>query len=119
MDDEDDPGTVFSLEMGAVVAFETARRLVAADPEASLTLIVSGRRAPSVVLNERVHLLDDDRLLARVAGGVSARNPSERIRYGLRRDSPQLGRTAGGNGRRNRPAYRVDHRSRAGNLGFQ
>jgi pyochelin biosynthetic protein PchC len=63
------PLAYFGHSMGALVAFETARRL---PPSA---LFLSGRRAPSTYRAERVHLLDDDGLVAETAllGGTDTR----------------------------------------------
>ena len=54
------PLAFFGHSMGAVLAFEVARRL---PPE---VLFVSGRRAPSRVREETVHLRDDDGLVAEI-----------------------------------------------------
>ncbi|WP_406092372.1 thioesterase II family protein [Streptomyces sp. NBC_01013] len=59
----DVPLTLFGHSMGATLAFEVARRLEAAGTPPA-TLFVSGRRAPSRVREETVHLADDDRLIA-------------------------------------------------------
>jgi surfactin synthase thioesterase subunit len=56
----DRPLAFFGHSMGAVVAFEVAVRL---EP---VLLFASGRRAPSTYRDERVHLRDDDGLLAEV-----------------------------------------------------
>ncbi|MGW6205342.1 thioesterase II family protein [Streptomyces sp. NPDC055089] len=60
---KDLPLTLFGHSMGATLAFEVARRLEAAGTSPG-TLFASGRRAPSRVRDERVHLADDDRLIA-------------------------------------------------------
>lgn len=70
----DVPLTFFGHSMGATVAFEVARRLEAAGTP-PLTLFASGRRAPSRVREETVHLADDDRLIddiTRLSGTDSA-----------------------------------------------
>ncbi|RKT54482.1 thioesterase II family protein [Saccharothrix australiensis] len=54
------PYAFFGHSMGAVVAYEVAHRVT---PTA---LIVSGRRAPSTTRSERVHLRDDDGVLAEI-----------------------------------------------------
>lgn len=61
------PFALFGHSMGAVVAFEVARRL-GADPAAAppLALIASGRRAPSLTRDEEIHQLDDDGLVAEI-----------------------------------------------------
>ncbi|MEV0698651.1 alpha/beta fold hydrolase [Saccharopolyspora sp. NPDC050389] len=56
----DRPLALFGHSMGAVVGFEVARRLEVAP----IRLIASGRRAPSTYRDERVHLCDDDGLVA-------------------------------------------------------
>ncbi|MEU6994879.1 alpha/beta fold hydrolase [Streptomyces sp. NPDC046465] len=65
---------LFGHSMGAVLAFEVARRLAAAAWAQPLAaLFVSGRRAPSRARVEEVHLLDDDGLVAEIEalGGVA------------------------------------------------
>ena len=59
----DRPTTFFGHSMGALVAFEVARRLERHGCGLS-RLFVSGRRAPSVHRDERLHLRDDDGLVA-------------------------------------------------------
>lgn len=59
----DRPFAIFGHSMGATLAFEVALRLerAALDP---LRVFVSGRRAPSAFRDERVHLRDDDGMVA-------------------------------------------------------
>ncbi|MFF8596803.1 thioesterase II family protein [Streptomyces sp. NPDC015220] len=59
------PLALYGHSMGAVIAFEVARRLEA-DGAGPLALVVSGRRAPSVHREENIHLRDDTGLLAEV-----------------------------------------------------
>lgn len=66
---DDKPMAFFGHSMGAVLAFEIARRIQADDPSPAAGptpthLFVSGRRAPTVVREERVHLLDNKGLVA-------------------------------------------------------
>lgn len=68
------PLSLFGHSMGAVVAYEVARRLTAAGSP-PVTLVVSGRRAPGDERSDEVHLRDDDGLLAEVGrlGGTDMR----------------------------------------------
>jgi pyochelin biosynthetic protein PchC len=59
----DRPLTLFGHSMGATLGFEVARRLEAAGVRVR-HLFASGRRAPSTARQERVHLRDDDGLIA-------------------------------------------------------
>ncbi|MFI6785043.1 thioesterase II family protein [Micromonospora sp. NPDC050276] len=66
------PLTLFGHSMGAVVAYEVARRLHRAQPGAALHLVVSGRRAPHL-LRDDPRLDDDEGLLShvRALGGTA------------------------------------------------
>jgi surfactin synthase thioesterase subunit len=57
------PLTIFGHSMGAILGFEVVRRLEA-DGYEPAHLFASGRRAPSCVRDENVHLRDDDGILA-------------------------------------------------------
>ncbi|MFE2722996.1 thioesterase II family protein [Kitasatospora sp. NPDC059327] len=57
------PLALYGHSMGALLAFEVARRLEAAG-RAPLAVVVSGRRAPSVHREDTVHLRDDSGLIA-------------------------------------------------------
>ncbi|MFF8845292.1 thioesterase II family protein [Streptomyces sp. NPDC015127] len=61
----DRPLALFGHSLGATVAFEVALRLESGGV-APLVLFASGRRAPSRQRAERVHLGDDDQLLAEI-----------------------------------------------------
>lgn len=64
----DQPYALFGHSMGAVVAYEVARRLSGADTVSPSCLIVSGRRAPGLAGNRRrLSALSDDEFLAEVA----------------------------------------------------
>jgi len=62
----DAPVTFFGHSMGATVAFEVARRMSGAGLAPPVRLIVSARRAPSLPTTERVHLRDDEGVLAQL-----------------------------------------------------
>lgn len=62
---DDKPLTFFGHSMGAVVAFEVARRLEQSGT-GPVRLFASGRRAPSRTRDERTHTLGDDRLIAEI-----------------------------------------------------
>ncbi|MFD6426729.1 thioesterase II family protein [Streptomyces sp. NPDC060198] len=70
----DAPPAFLGHSMGAVVAYETARRLAAATGAGPAALFVSGRRAPSTHREETLHLADDGALLAEIVrqGGTPA-----------------------------------------------
>lgn len=59
------PIALFGHSMGALVAFETARRLEAEGIGVE-ALLVSGRRAPSRHRDDAVHLFDDEKLLTEI-----------------------------------------------------
>jgi pyochelin biosynthetic protein PchC len=55
----DRPYVLFGHSMGALVAFELARLLEGGSGAGPAALVASGRRAPSTVRHEKVHLRDD------------------------------------------------------------
>ncbi|HEY7142656.1 MAG TPA: alpha/beta fold hydrolase [Streptosporangiaceae bacterium] len=59
------PLTFFGHSMGALLAFEVTRRLEADGP-GPVHVFASGRRAPSTHRDEKVHLRDDEGILAEV-----------------------------------------------------
>ncbi|WP_299538172.1 thioesterase II family protein [uncultured Streptomyces sp.] len=61
----DKPLALFGHSMGASVAFELALRLEARGVK-PVALFASGRRAPVAARDERVHLRDDDGLIAEI-----------------------------------------------------
>jgi surfactin synthase thioesterase subunit len=71
----DRPLALFGHSMGAVLAYETARRLEQRASVVPVVLFASGRRAPSLQSEETVHLRDDEGLLAELVslGGSDAR----------------------------------------------
>ncbi|MER6046939.1 alpha/beta fold hydrolase [Streptomyces sp. NPDC001793] len=70
----DRPFAFFGHSMGAVLAFETARRLEKEGISPTM-LFLSGRRAPSVFYDETVHQRDDEGLIAELKklSGTDAR----------------------------------------------
>ncbi|MFI9274318.1 thioesterase II family protein [Kitasatospora sp. NPDC052896] len=62
----DQPLALFGHSMGALVAFETARRLERRGGAALSAFFASGRRAPSRYREEHVHRLDDAGLVAAI-----------------------------------------------------
>ncbi|MGW8066172.1 thioesterase II family protein [Streptomyces ziwulingensis] len=58
------PFALFGHSMGAAVAFELTRNLEREGAAAPGTLVVSGRRAPSIGSDRGVHLRDDDGVIA-------------------------------------------------------
>lgn len=61
---DDLPTVYFGHSMGAVLAFEVTLRLETAGGPAPRSVVASGRRAPSAHRDERVHLRDDDGIVA-------------------------------------------------------
>jgi surfactin synthase thioesterase subunit len=59
------PTTLFGHSMGAILGFEVTRRLEA-DGHPPVRLFVSGRRGPATYRDEKIHLRDDDGILAEV-----------------------------------------------------
>ncbi|MET7422810.1 alpha/beta fold hydrolase [Dactylosporangium sp. NPDC005555] len=64
LDHSDRPFAFFGHSMGAVVAFETARRLQSAGLRTPVHLFASGRRAPSCRRSDRIHQRDDAGIVA-------------------------------------------------------
>jgi surfactin synthase thioesterase subunit len=60
----DEPFAFFGHSMGAVLAYEVAKRMEQRRLPSPVRLIVSGRRAPTRRRPARVHLLDDDGIVA-------------------------------------------------------
>jgi surfactin synthase thioesterase subunit len=68
---DDRPLAFFGHSMGAILAFEVALRFQRCGRTMPVRLFASGRRAPSTTRYEKVHLCDDDGLIAelrRLAG---------------------------------------------------
>ncbi|WP_229353355.1 thioesterase domain-containing protein [Streptomyces sp. UNOB3_S3] len=63
----DRPLALFGHSLGSLLAYETARRLMARGPGAPAHLLVSGRVGPTVPRGITTHLLGDDQLIAKVA----------------------------------------------------
>src|SRR2546423_7232156 len=74
-DDRAGPLVLFGHSLGAIVAFEAARRLEGAGGTGPAALILSGRRAPSRSAPETLHLRDDAGVLAELQqlGGTEER----------------------------------------------
>ncbi|MED7953059.1 thioesterase II family protein [Streptomyces sp. BE303] len=60
------PVVFFGHSMGAVLAYETARRLEKESSVRLLGLVASGRRSPTTAREETVHLRDDAGILAEI-----------------------------------------------------
>ncbi|MEU2339961.1 alpha/beta fold hydrolase [Streptomyces sp. NPDC013172] len=95
----DRPLSLFGHSMGAVLAFEVARRLQGGHPGQPAHLFVSGRRAPTRLREETHHLLDDEGIIAEIRSrrGPQARameNPEvrEMVLPTLRGDYTAVGR---------------------------
>ncbi|WP_347232945.1 alpha/beta fold hydrolase [Streptomyces sp. PRh5] len=71
----DRPLSLFGHSMGAVLAFEVARRLQRDHPGQPAHLFVSVRRAPTRMREETHHLLDDEGIIAEIR---SRRGPQTR-----------------------------------------
>jgi surfactin synthase thioesterase subunit len=69
-----EPLALFGHSMGALVAYEVARRLERIEDISPVILLVSGRRAPSTYRDEKVHLSDDAGLIAELKklGGTNS-----------------------------------------------
>jgi surfactin synthase thioesterase subunit len=80
------PLTLFGHSMGAVLAFEVARRLEAAG-DGPARIYVSGRRAPSTHRVETIHLRDDQGIIEELRNGdgtaAAILNDSEMLQAAL------------------------------------
>lgn len=66
---DDKPFFFFGHSMGALIAFELARALQRAGAPQPFHVLVSGMRAPQLVRrDEQLYLMQDDELLAKIAG---------------------------------------------------
>lgn len=86
MDLTEKPAVFFGHSMGAALAFEVAWRLEHKGVNAPRALMVSGRCAPSVQREEKVHLRDEDGIIAeirRLEGTDSALIDDEMLRIAL------------------------------------
>lgn len=86
MDLSEKPSVFFGHSMGATLAFEVAWRLEHKGANAPRAVLVSGRRAPSTRREEKVHLSDDDGLIAEIRkleGTDSALLDDEMLRIAL------------------------------------
>jgi surfactin synthase thioesterase subunit len=80
------PTVFFGHSMGATLAFEVAWRLEHKGANAPYRLVASGRRAPSTRRDEKVHLQDDDGIIAelrRLDGTDTALLDDEMLRIAL------------------------------------
>jgi surfactin synthase thioesterase subunit len=71
----DRPILLFGHGMGAIVAFEVARRLEREDAIVSLGLFASGRGAPSRAAGGTVHLRDDEGIVAALQAASGSQSP--------------------------------------------